>query len=91
MKKTFKPNGNWILVPDPIVEKTKGGIILDEATAIANSRKNNVLEVLKVGYQHTFANVGDMVMIDPRTEALKAVVDGEDCLFILEHQILGKW
>jgi co-chaperonin GroES (HSP10) len=87
----FKPNGSWILVPDPIVEKTKGGIILDEASAIANSRKNNILEVLYVGPAHTFVKVGDTVMVDPRTEALKANVDGKDCLFILEHQILGKW
>ena len=68
----FKPNGNWIVVPDPIVTETKAGIILDEETAKSNAKKSNV-------------------MIDPRTEAIKAPIDGKNYLLISEHQILGKW
>ena len=30
-------------------------------------------------------------MIDPRTEAIKAPIDGKNYLLISEHQILGKW
>ena len=37
----FKPNGNWIVVPDPIVTETKAGIILDEETAKSNAKKSN--------------------------------------------------
>ena len=75
----FKPNGNWIVVPDPIVTETKAGIILD------------VLEVISAGESCFFVKVGDTVMIDPRTEAIKAPIDGKNYLLISEHQILGKW
>jgi len=39
----------------------------------------------------TFANVGDTVMVDPRTEAVKSRIEDKDCLIVGEHQLLGKW
>jgi len=85
----FKPNGAWIVLPDPTVTQTKSGIILDEATAQENA--TNVLECLAVGPQCTFIKEGETVMIDPRTEAVRATIDGEEYLIVGEHQILGKW
>jgi len=87
----FKPNGNWIVVPDPIVTETKSGIILDEETAKSNAKKSNVLEVISAGESCFFVKAGDTVMIDPRTEAIKAPIEGKNYLLISEHQILGKW
>lgn len=87
----FKPHASWIVVPDPIVTETKSGIILDEVTAKQNAKKSNVLEVIAVGGQCHFVKKGDTVMIDPRTEAIKAPIDGKNYLLISEHQILGKW
>ena len=45
----FKPNGNWIVLPDPTTHETDSGIILDDKTAQANAKKANVLEVIAVG------------------------------------------
>tara|TARA_R100001443_G_scaffold63424_1_gene73210 strand:+ start:732 stop:1001 length:270 start_codon:yes stop_codon:yes gene_type:complete len=87
----FKPHGSWIVVPDPIVTETKSGIILDEETAKSNAKKSNVLKVIAAGDQCHFVKKGDTVMIDPRTEAVKAPIDGKNYLLINEHQILGKW
>ena len=28
----FKPNGNWVVLPNPATKKTDSGIILDDAT-----------------------------------------------------------
>tara|TARA_R110000823_G_scaffold201705_1_gene332527 strand:+ start:29 stop:298 length:270 start_codon:yes stop_codon:yes gene_type:complete len=87
----FKPHASWILVPDPIVTETKSGILLDEETAKENARNTNILEVIAAGEQCHFAKAGDTVMIDPRTEAIKATIDGSNYLLVSEHQILGKW
>ena len=32
-----------------------------------------------------------VVMVDPRTEAVKCRVDNQDMLLVGEHQLLGKW
>lgn len=87
----FQPNGNWIVLPDPTITKTKSGIILDEETAAANARKSNILEVLAAGPQCLFVKKGDTVMVDPRTEAVKSVIEEENYLLIGEHQVLGKF
>ena len=87
----FKPNGNWLVVPDPTITQTKSGIYLDEKTADENAKKSNVLEVLATGPTCIFVKPGDTVMVDPRSEAVKASLDGDDYLLIGEHQILGKW
>jgi co-chaperonin GroES (HSP10) len=86
----FKPNGSWVVLPDPTITETESGIILDEATSIMNAKRSNILEVLAKGPMCTFANVGDTVMIDPRTEAVKVRLDDKDCLIVGEHQLLGK-
>ena len=86
----FQPNGSWVVLPDPTITETESGIILDEATSIQNAKRSNVLEVIATGPMCTFANVGDTVMIDPRTEAVKCRIDGKDMLLVGEHQLLGK-
>ena len=87
----FKPNGSWVVLPDPTITETESGIILDEASSIANAKRSNVLEVLAVGDMCTFVQVGDIVMVDPRTEAVKSRIDDTDYLIVGEHQLLGKW
>ena len=44
-KMDFKPNGNWVMLPNPAKRKTESGIILDDATV--NKLKTNILEVLE--------------------------------------------
>tara|TARA_R100000908_G_C3749368_1_gene144181 strand:- start:603 stop:872 length:270 start_codon:yes stop_codon:yes gene_type:complete len=87
----FKPNGNWLVLPDPTITQTESGIYLDEKTADENAKKSNVLDVLAVGPNCIFVKAGDTVMVDPRTEAVRAVIDEKEYLLIGEHQILGKW
>lgn len=87
----FKPNGSWVVLPDPTITETESGIILDETTAQANAKRSNLLEVMAIGPMCTFSKVGDTVMVDPRTEAVKARIDDKDYLIVGEHQLLGKW
>ena len=87
----FKPNGSWVVLPDQTITETESGIILDEASSIANAKRSNVLEVLAIGDMCTFVQVGDTVMVDPRTEAVKSVIEDKDYLIVGEHQLLGKW
>jgi len=86
----FKPNGSWVVLPDPTITETESGIILDEATAASNAKRSNLLEVMAIGPMCTFAKVGDTVMVDPRTEAIKSRIDDKDYLIVGEHQLLGK-
>mgnify|MGYP003112423247 FL=1 len=87
----FKPNGSWVVLPDPTITKTDSGIYLDETTITENSKRSNILEVLAIGPQCIFVKEGDTVMVDPRTEAVKAVIDDKAYLIVGEHQLLGKW
>lgn len=87
----FKPNGSWVVLPDPTITETESGIILDEATAMANAKRSNLLEVIALGPMCTFAEIGDTVMVDPRTEAVKTRIEDKDYLIVGEHQLLGKW
>ena len=87
----FKPNGSWVVLPDPTITKTESGIILDDTTAMQNAKRSNLLEVMAIGPMCTFAEIGDTVMVDPRTEAVKARIDNKDYLIVGEHQLLGKW
>tara|TARA_R110002012_G_scaffold291453_1_gene485856 strand:- start:3581 stop:3844 length:264 start_codon:yes stop_codon:yes gene_type:complete len=86
---TFTPNKNWILIPDPTKTKTESGIILDEATA--KSQATNVLTVHSVGPECEFVKAGDTIMIDPRTEAVRAPIEDTTYLLIQEFQVLGKF
>ena len=88
-KVKFKPTRDWVLLPDPRKDETESGIILTEESK--NSLKTNVLEVLAVGPECKWTKVGDTVMVDPRTEAVKAVIDKVEYLLVGEHQLLGKW
>jgi len=87
----FKPNGSWVVLPDPTITETESGIILDEASSIANAKRSNVLDVLAIGPMCTFVKVGDTVMVDPRTEAVKSRIEDKEYLIVGEHQLLGKW
>ena len=86
-KMTFKPNGSWVLLPNPAKRKTDSGIILDDASV--NMLKTNILEVLAVGPNCTFTKAGDTIMIDPRGEGVIVELDGVDYVMVMEHQILG--
>jgi co-chaperonin GroES (HSP10) len=85
----FKPNGSWVVLPDPSKNQTDSGIIIDDKTASAIS--TNILEALAVGPDCKFIKTGDTVMVDPRTEAVLAVIDEKQYLLVGEHQLLGKW
>ena len=85
----FKPNGSWVVLPDPSKQKTDTGIILDSKTA--KSISTNILEVLAVGTTCHFVKIGDTVMVDPRSEAVIVEIDKKSYLMISEHQLLGKW
>ena len=85
----FKPNGSWVVLPDPSKLKTDSGIILDKDTA--KSLNTNILEVLAVGPQCHFVKTGETVMVDPRSEAIIVDVDDKQYIMISEHQLLGKW
>jgi len=87
----FKPSRNWMVLPDPTIETTESGIILDETTAAENAKRSNVLKVLCVGPNCLFIKKGDTVMVDPRSEAIKARIEDKDYLLVGEHQVLGKW
>ena len=76
----FKPNGNWVLIPDPTKTKTESGIILGEAAAKAQS--TNILTVLKVGPECKFVKEGDTVLVDPRTEAVRSAIEDTNYLLI---------
>ena len=84
----FKPNGSWVVLPDPSKKKTDSGIILDDD--IARKQSTNILEVLATGPQCAFVKVGDTVMVDPRTEAVISNIDDTQYLLVGEHQLLGK-
>ena len=84
----FKPYGAWILLPDPTSNKTESGIIVDEKTA--RKLSTNVLEVLAVGPNCVSAKVGDILMVDPASEARRITLDKQTYLLLLEHQILGQ-
>ena len=64
----FKPNGSWVVLPDPSKKTTDSGIILDDKTA--KSITTNILEILATGPQCGFVKVGETVMVDPRAEAM---------------------
>ena len=85
----FKPNGSWVVLPDPSKKKTDSGIILDDD--IARKQSTNILEVLAAGPQCGFAKVGETVMVDPRAEAMIVHIDNTQYIMISEHQLLGKW
>tara|TARA_R110002020_G_scaffold74752_3_gene190971 strand:- start:802 stop:1065 length:264 start_codon:yes stop_codon:yes gene_type:complete len=85
----FKPNGSWVVLPDPSKTKTDSGIILDQKTA--KSLNTNILEVLAVGPQCHFVKVGETVMVDPRSEAMIVELEETQYIMISEHQLLGKW
>ena len=85
----FKPNGSWVVLPDPSKTKTDSGIILDKKTA--REKSTNILKVLAVGPDCRFVKKDDTVMVDPRTEAVMADIENQDYLLVGEHQLLGKW
>ncbi len=84
----FKPNGSWVVLPDPSKTKTDSGIILDDKTA--REKSSNILEVLATGSDCRFVKIGDTVMVDPRTEAVIIHIDEIQYLLVGEHQLLGK-
>ena len=58
----FKPNGSWVVLPDPSKNTTDSGIFLDDKTA--KSMNTNILEVLAAGPQCHFAKIGDSISLE---------------------------
>lgn len=83
----FKPNGAWVLLPNPSKNETDSGILLDDKTA--KTLSTNILKVLAVGPNCMFAKEGDTVMVDPRGEGVVIDLDGKPYVMVMEHQILG--
>ena len=86
-KSKFKPNKDWILLPDPTKTKTESGIFLDESTARKGA--TNIIKCMEVGPKCVFVKKGDTIMIDPRTEAVVVDLDGVSHLLVQEFQVLG--
>jgi co-chaperonin GroES (HSP10) len=85
----FQPYGQWILLPNPKKRVTDSGIILDDKTA--SSIITNVLEIIAVGPDCTFSEVGDTVMVDPTVEARVLHLDEGEFILVAEYQILGRF
>jgi hypothetical protein len=85
----FKPYGQWILLPNPAKQVTDSGIILDEKTAGAMT--TNVLDVVALGPECRFCELGDTVMVDPTIEARVLHLDEGEFILVGEYQILGKF
>lgn len=83
----FKPHGGWVVLPNPAAKKRESGIILDDSAA--EKLRTNILEVLAVGPDCRMTEVGDTVMIDPTSQAMRIKIEDKDCLFVSEFQILG--
>tara|TARA_R110002020_G_scaffold282795_1_gene498442 strand:- start:451 stop:729 length:279 start_codon:yes stop_codon:yes gene_type:complete len=86
-KKTFHPNRDWVMLPDPRKSETDSGIILNESTSA--SLQTNILEVLEAGPTCEFVAKGDTIMVNPSTEGIIIDVDGTSCVLIPEFHILG--
>ena len=84
----FKPNGSWVVLPDPSKTQTDSGIILDEKTA--GSIVTNVLKVTATGPECKFVKVGNTVMVDPTVEARVLHLDEGEFIIVPEYNILGK-
>ena len=91
----FKPNGSWVVLPDPSKTQTDSGIILDKATARAKS--TNILEVLAVGPGRISTDgtlipnrieVGVTVMV-PKFGAQVVVIENETYVVASENDVLG--
>jgi len=85
----FKPYGQWILLPNPAKQVTDSGIILDEKTAGAMT--TNILDVVALGPECRFCELGDTVMVDPTIEARVLHLDEGEFILVGEYQILGKF
>ena len=48
----FKPNGSWVVLPDPTITETESGIILDEATSMANAKRSNLSNHIAALYKY---------------------------------------
>tara|TARA_S200002703_G_scaffold56167_2_gene48769 strand:- start:3255 stop:3539 length:285 start_codon:yes stop_codon:yes gene_type:complete len=83
----FRPYGNWLVLPDPTTKETESGLILDDSTA--KKMATNVLEVLAAGPLCQMAKVGDIVLVNPMSEAMRMTINEKPCILINEHNILG--
>lgn len=84
---TFKPYGNWMVLPDPTTRKTESGLILDDETA--KKMATNVLEVIAAGPNCEMAKPGVTVVVNPMADAMRMTIQEKPCVLINEHNILG--
>ena len=83
----FKPNRDWILLPDPRKSKTDSGILLSAESS--KSVQTNVLEVLDIGPTCEFVKKGDTVMVNPETEGVIIHIGEKTYVMVPEFHILG--
>ena len=73
----FKPNGSWVVLPDPTITETESGIILDEATSSVDNETEAAiqrsLDTLKVGRT--------VIAIAQRLSTIR----GADIIYVLEN------
>jgi len=83
----FNPTRDWVVVPDPSVRETEGGILLSEGAAMA--AKNQPSTIVACGPQCTQVKVGDEVLVHPTAEGFFFEIEGKRYAAINEFMILG--
>ena len=83
----FNPTRDWVVVPDPSVKETDGGILLSEGAAMAAKKPTST--VVAAGPQCTQVKVGDEILVHPTAEGFFFEVDGKKYAAINEFMVLG--
>jgi co-chaperonin GroES (HSP10) len=83
----FNPTRDWVVVPDPSVKETDGGILLSEGAAMAAKKPTST--IVACGPQCTQVKVGDEILVHPTAEGFFFEVDGKKYAAINEFMVLG--
>lgn len=83
----FNPTRDWVVVPDPSVKETDGGILLSEGAAMAAKKPTST--IVAAGPQCTQVKVGDEILVHPTAEGFFFEVDGKKYAAINEFMVLG--
>ena len=83
----FNPTRDWVVVPDPSVKETDGGILLSEGAAMAAKKPTST--IVAAGPQCSQVKVGDEILVHPTAEGFFFEVDGKKYAAINEFMVLG--
>ena len=83
----FNPTRDWVVVPDPSVKETDGGILLSEGAAMAAKKPTST--IVACGPQCSQVKVGDEILVHPTAEGFFFEVDGKKYAAINEFMVLG--